>query len=297
MPDEAIYCGICGEQLPPHVEELERLPPYVEEKVSRRNYVKYAGAVAVVAVVAAAGYGIYEATKPPPTTPTPTPTPTPIPTPIVTSTPTTPTPTGEALLFQDDFESYAVGSFPSAGGWELVFDGRGNQHQVIVDTTSYSGQRSLQLWGQAWWSAVAQRRFSSDANMIGYEQSIMISERNLNPQGTHFESTYFWNRNIGEWGRAWASLQFWHTDLSIRAENEVVLGTWTAGIWYRVRVVLDRQVNNYSVWINGELKGRDLALQNQDTNMIDAIALASAHPGVKVYHDDVSVFLIRKQTQ
>jgi len=52
-----------------------------EEKVTRRRYVKYVGGIVVVAVVAAAGYGIYEATKPVPTTPTPT-----------TPTPTTPTP-------------------------------------------------------------------------------------------------------------------------------------------------------------------------------------------------------------
>jgi len=60
-----------------------------EGKVSRRSYVKYVGGIVVVAVIAAAGYGIYEATKPPPTTPTPTPTPTPtltpMPTPIETS--------------------------------------------------------------------------------------------------------------------------------------------------------------------------------------------------------------------
>ena len=36
------------------------------ERVSRRGYLKYAGAVVVVGVVAAAGYGIYEVTKPPP---------------------------------------------------------------------------------------------------------------------------------------------------------------------------------------------------------------------------------------
>jgi len=39
------------------------------EKVTRRSYVKYVGGIVVVAVVAAAGYGIYQATLP---TPTPT---------------------------------------------------------------------------------------------------------------------------------------------------------------------------------------------------------------------------------
>jgi len=52
------------------------------EKVTRRGYMKYVGGIAIVAVVAAADYGIYEATKPPPT---PTPTPTPIETSVLVS--------------------------------------------------------------------------------------------------------------------------------------------------------------------------------------------------------------------
>ena len=38
-------------------------------KITRRNYLKYGAGIVVVAVVAAAGYGIYEATKPAPTKP------------------------------------------------------------------------------------------------------------------------------------------------------------------------------------------------------------------------------------
>jgi len=60
-----------------------------KERVSRRGYVKYVGSIVVVAVVAAAGYGIYEATKHAPT-PTLTPTPTPSPTPTPTPTPKKP---------------------------------------------------------------------------------------------------------------------------------------------------------------------------------------------------------------
>jgi len=53
-----------------------------QEKVSRRSYLKYAGAAVAVGAVAAAGYGISQYKPPAPTTPTPTPTtPTPTPTP------------------------------------------------------------------------------------------------------------------------------------------------------------------------------------------------------------------------
>lgn len=41
-----------------------------QKKISRRKYLKYAGAAVGVAVVAAAGYGIYQTTQPPPTPPT-----------------------------------------------------------------------------------------------------------------------------------------------------------------------------------------------------------------------------------
>ena len=40
-----------------------------EKKISRRSYLKYAGGIVAAGAIAAAGYGIYEATKPPPTHP------------------------------------------------------------------------------------------------------------------------------------------------------------------------------------------------------------------------------------
>ena len=40
-----------------------------EKKISRRTYLKYAGGVVAAGVIAAAGYGYYEATLPPPTHP------------------------------------------------------------------------------------------------------------------------------------------------------------------------------------------------------------------------------------
>ena len=66
-------------------------------KIGRRKYLKYAGGIVAVAVVAAVGYGIYETarsvvTPTPTTTPTPTLSPTPTQTPTVTPT-LTPTPT------------------------------------------------------------------------------------------------------------------------------------------------------------------------------------------------------------
>ena len=72
----------------------------------------------------------------------------------------------ETDIFRDNFESYAVGTFPKAGGWEIVWDGMGAEHQVISTSYSYSPTKSFQLWGMYHWTAVVQRKFSTDAPVI-----------------------------------------------------------------------------------------------------------------------------------
>ena len=111
------------------------------------------------------------------------------------------------VILWEDFESYTVGSFPSSGGWELVFDGQGAEYQIVTDMEAYEGSKSLQLWGQAWWSAVAQHPIAVDSStvLLGCEQAIMISERNPNPSGTpHERACVFWNRDAGTWGKGYS---------------------------------------------------------------------------------------------
>jgi len=205
----------------------------------------------------------------------------------------------ETILFSDDFESYPVGSFPSQGGWELVFDGRGAEYQVVTSLKSFSGSKSLQLWGMAWWSAVAQRRFQTDAKIIGCEEAIMISDRNPNPSGTPYEKACsFWNRELGPWGKRYVYVLFDHRDLKIKChdgEDMVILGSWSPQVWYKIKLILNRETNLYKVWINGEYKGEFEAHPGfDDPYKINALELASEHPGVRVYHDDVKVFEVEE---
>ena len=66
----------------------------------------------------------------------------------------------ETDIFRDNFEAYAVGTFPSTGGWEIIWDGMGKSYQVISTSYYYSPTKSLQLWGTTGWSAVVQRKFT-----------------------------------------------------------------------------------------------------------------------------------------
>jgi hypothetical protein len=195
----------------------------------------------------------------------------------------------EMPLFSDDFESYPVGTFPSAGGWEIVWGGTGQNY--VIDAYSFSPTRSFQLWGRPSWASVAQKKFSTDSSVIGYEFAICIDSIGTPGPGA-VEHSGFFNREAYIWGAYYALAKFNHNDGRIWAEDGTILGGWEPGVWYQVKVLLDRSTNSYDVWIDGELRGEGLSTTRSDTHLIDALALVSAHAGVKVYYDDVRVFEI-----
>ncbi len=187
----------------------------------------------------------------------------------------------------DNFESYPLGTFPSAGGWEIVWAGTGENY--VTNAHSYSPTKSLQLWGRPSWASVAQKKFSTDAPVIGYEFAIRIDSIGTGGPG-RVEHPGFFSREAYIWGAYYACVIFNHDTGKIEAEDGGILGDWEPGVWYQVKVVLDRSINTYDVWIDGQLRAEGLTTGRTDTDLIDALALISAHPGVKVYYDDVSVF-------
>ena len=66
----------------------------------------------------------------------------------------------EEVIFADDFDSYATGSFPSSGGWNLKYNGRGNSYQIVDGSQSVSSPNSLKLEGQKGWAAAADHALS-----------------------------------------------------------------------------------------------------------------------------------------
>lgn len=202
--------------------------------------------------------------------------------PIIITLPTA----GETTLFSDNFDTYPLGSFPSAGGWEVVWGGTGQN--LIVSDPSVSKPHALQLWGKPNWSAVIQRKFSTTAPVIGYEFSIRIERIGAGTPGRE-ESPGFFSREAATWGGYYARVFFDHDTRRIEGEGKAPLGEWSPQVWYHIKVVLDRRSNLYSVWIDGRLAGQNIRTEG-DTYQINALALFSGHPGVKVWYDNVRVF-------
>jgi len=192
----------------------------------------------------------------------------------------------EITLFSDDFDAYLLASFPDPP-WRVIWAGRGENYVTYGPSVSFP--QSLQLEGRPNNSAVVQREFSAAAETIGYEYSILIEAIGQGGPG-RVESPGFFSREAAQWGRYYAIASFDHDTQEIVAEDGTVLGRWAPGCWYRVKVVLNRGTNRYDIWLDGVLAGQQIATIHTDTDRIDALALFSGHPGVKVWYDDVRVF-------
>jgi len=181
------------------------------------------------------------------------------------------------VIFQDDFESYPVGSFPT-GGWELVYNGAGTEYQKITDSVPPS--KSFQLVGRYGWSVVTKRDFSSSASLIGYEVSMLTTE--------YAGGAYcgFLNQPIAQWGRSYATVAFSDGYL---VSGESQLQTFSLNTWYRVRVVLDRNARTWDVWVDGVLRAEDL-VEAHDPYEILSFQLSVQWLMIYNYYDDVKVF-------
>jgi parallel beta-helix repeat protein len=190
---------------------------------------------------------------------------------------------GESVIFQDDFESYAVGSFPSSGGWQLVYNGAGDQYQVITSNYSASGSQSLQMEGQNGWSAVVAKDFVSNSNLIGFEAFLMGTPGS-------WPSVGFGNETIQPWGRMYSAVGVDTIDGYIVTGGQN-LQQCTTNTWYKIREVMDRNAKTYNVWVNDVLEGINIPEPNNPWE-IQSLRFDVGWHNVGNYYDGVKVFEI-----
>jgi hypothetical protein len=204
-------------------------------------------------------------------------------------------PPPSTLPVEDDFEGYNVGTFPTSGGWDLVYEGNGSEYQKVVDTVSMSPTKSFQLIGSPGWAADAALDISAEAQIVGFEVYVMVDEFGVNDGANGRCGFYVRQESSGLWP--------WRTYVQFLNNGSIATGASGSGScilqpyeldqWYKVKLVFNRSANSYSVWIDDVLKAQGLRGPSDlyDPYYIEAFTLSSSmYNSVAVYFDDVAIF-------
>lgn len=201
----------------------------------------------------------------------------------------------EQLFFEDNFENYPVGTFPSSGGWELWYSGAGAEHQVIVDEVSVSPTNSLQLLGLDNWAGFAAKPFTSDLPLIGFEVDVRVEE--TNGRSNDNARVAFTTQLSYFISREYAPVTF--NDDGTVCSGGQVLQSYEACKWYTIKQIMDRTSGTYSVWVDEELKAENLkvastsgSIESYPASDITAFSVSQCYNGVTVYFDDVKMFYV-----
>jgi hypothetical protein len=213
--------------------------------------------------------------------------------PVLSFTPIREVKGAELTFFEDDFESYAMGMFPYSGGWELWYNGAGTEQQVIVDNFSVSATKSLKLLGLDMWAAFAAKRFTSSSNVIGFEVAVRVEE--TKGQSRDDARVSFTKKLSSSISREYALVTF-QDDGTITSGGQV-LQSYVDDTWYKIKLIMKRDSETYSVWVDGELKGENLAVKTTSGDVttypsyeIEAFSVSQCYNGVTAYFDDVKIF-------
>ena len=206
----------------------------------------------------------------------------------------------EQVIFEDDFESYSVGTFPSGGEWQLWYSGMASGYQVIVDDFSVSPINSLQLLGQSGWAAYLGKLIDTDSPIIGFSVSVRIESLGGAAAGPHSDVARvgFAAHPAGRFIISYNPILFLDFGTIVLGNQD--LQSYVADRWYKVTQIINRNTETCSIWIDDVLVGQNLTsytnngpLKAGETTWdIESFAISQNYFSTKVYFDDVKVFSV-----
>jgi hypothetical protein len=200
-------------------------------------------------------------------------------------------------LVNEDFESYNPGTFPEEGGWELVYNGKGDQYNVVQDSVFSSHSNAMVMQGRTGWSAVMQYKLSDPPSRI-YLSGRMRCE-SLSSSG----DINLWNREESTWGYCYCRIFFkevdeqWYLALGFTEDLQdriLVPVMNTEFNWYDFTLCYDSVNFTATVWIDGKIAAEDVPMRKGDLGY-NAIILGVGHEGVKFFFDDIRAWYKEEQ--
>jgi hypothetical protein len=196
-------------------------------------------------------------------------------------------------IWSDNFDNYAVGEFPSSGGWSLIYSGAGVSYQYVDNIHSVSGTQSLHLVGSSCWGAQAYNQVAVPSQ-VTFEAMVFIDQIvNCGCTPTLADAELF-NPNQNTWGTGYGTVKF-NCDGNLYASQsyydgsqDVMLMPYSAGAWYHIRSDVDLDARLFDVYINDTLVASTLHII--DTGLPTGVQLTAGHgDNPTVWFDDVKV--------
>ena len=167
------------------------------------------------------------------------------------------------IVFQDGFESYSVGQFPSSNGWFIRSGapGVGSGAQFVTDTHANSGSQSMRLESAAGLGIYLHRNFVPATERFSLEAKVFTlrdDSRNVfigfGTQSSHYALMVFLPNGVIV-ARHEGSIQ------------DIPVGNYSANQWITLRVNVDLASNTYDVYIDDQLAVQDIpasSVQSED---------------------------------
>ena len=204
----------------------------------------------------------------------------------------------EQVFFEDDFESYSVGSFPYSGGWDLWYNGQGDSYQKIVNHTSGSPTRCLSILGWHYrWVAVAARPLETNAVKIGFSVNVRVDSTDVGKLDHSIASVCFGKKIPPDRICLYAPVDFISNGTISLCKQP--LQSFLPDTWYNVRSIIDRSTETVSVWIDDVLVADNFTIRTSQgsvtswpTSEIEGFTVNQFYNSVRAYFDDVKVFAV-----
>jgi hypothetical protein len=207
-------------------------------------------------------------------------------------------------ILYDDFESETVGNRPSQ--WSIVYNGRGDGYQVVVDDVYRNGSKSFKTEGRSSWSATL-KSAGTDATSFNYSRLVLQAYERVSLIGTGQNGVLsFNNPSVGTWGYYPARVDFQNNGIQAFKSPPYDGPYYDFGVtpaankWYHIRIVCDKEAETFQVYLNGTLvSGKNTSDASDTRNAfpmltsedITNIAIGAGNSGSTVaYYDDVVAY-------
>ena len=205
-------------------------------------------------------------------------------------------------LFQDNFDSYSEGTFPS--GWILKYGGSGEANQYIDNSKSKSSQQSLHLDGSKCWGVEAYHPvdfFVNSVNnqsntIINFTVNVFIDQIVSNGCTKNRVQVGLQDPSLNVYGTFYGDIAFANDGFIYLRTNtynekaDLKLMPYTAKTWYTVQTKINFDTKTADAYINGVLKASNVHIDDLNSSLPTGVVMTANHGDfMTAWFDDVYV--------